>query len=225
MSARCDWSQSTIASILLSAACRGSSPGPKAQNLQSDRRRKDGKTDPADIRLEYDGKTDTWSYMDGARVQRIVAGSGRRRPRRSVGVLHRRPETRRKSASRARTTVCRMPGRFRVWTGRPRIDISTRRDGRITRRILRSGRVDAFRGRHDADSRVDKWETYANGKPLSAAFDTSQTGRPTRRLVALTAPSIASKPTSTDRDAWFLSTQVNPRTRRPVATERHSNNG
>ena len=35
----------------------------------------------------------------------------------------------------------------------------------------------------DFDTRPDKWETYADGRVASAAFDETGDGRPDRRLV------------------------------------------
>ena len=67
-----------------------------------------------------------------------------------------------------------------------RIDVSTKRDGRVTR-------VEHYDQNHlvraeedtDADGAIDKWEAYDGERLASVAFDTRHRGRADRRLVYL----------------------------------------
>ena len=65
-----------------------------------------------------------------------------------------------------------------------RIDISTNRDGKVTRtehyekKALVAAEEDS-----DGDGKPDKWETYDAGRLASVAFDTLHRGTPDRRLI------------------------------------------
>ena len=113
--------------------------------------------------LTYDsnanGKPDTWSHMDGSRVDHVEIDKN------EDGVIERREYY---DASQALEKV----------------EASTRPDGRVTRTEFYDGGA-LWRAEEDIDGNgaVDRWETYANGLVRSVAFDTEGTGRPTRRLV------------------------------------------
>jgi hypothetical protein len=65
-----------------------------------------------------------------------------------------------------------------------RIEVSTRRDGKV-------GRIEHFEKERlvtaeedsDGDGKIDKWETYDGERLASVAFDTRHRGTPDRRLV------------------------------------------
>jgi antitoxin component YwqK of YwqJK toxin-antitoxin module len=137
--------------------------------------------------LVYDsngnGKPDTWSYMDGARIVRVEIDKD------EDGVLDRweyydaNQRLERVGTSRAND------GNVDTWTypaadgTTSRVELSTKRDGRVTRTEFYEGGVLASAQEDtDGNGTVDKWETYANGVVSSVAFDTEGTGHPTRRL-------------------------------------------
>jgi hypothetical protein len=64
------------------------------------------------------------------------------------------------------------------------MEISTKRDGKVTRTEFYEGGV-ISRAQEDTkgSGRVDKWETYRSGSLAIVAFDDQQRGAPTRRLV------------------------------------------
>jgi hypothetical protein len=138
--------------------------------------------------LKYDsnnnGKPDTFSYMDGARILRIEIDQD------EDGKIDRweyyddKQKVVKVGLSRAND------GKEDTWsfTGPDgtinRIDYSVQRDGKVTRtehyekNALVSAEEDS-----DEDGKTDKWETYENGHLTSVAFDTTHRGMPDRRLV------------------------------------------
>jgi hypothetical protein len=137
--------------------------------------------------LKYDsngnGKIDTWSYMDGARVIRIEIDKD------EDGKIDRweyygpNQTLVKIGSSRAQD------GKEDAWSylgadgSIERTDISTRRDGKITRvehfqhEVLVAAEEDT-----DEDGKMDKWETYEGDHLASIAFDTQHRGTPDRRL-------------------------------------------
>ena len=138
--------------------------------------------------LVYDsngnGKPDTWSYMEGARVLRIEIDQD------EDGAVDRREYY---DANRALEKV----GTSRAGIGKAdtwsfpaadgtvaRVETSARPDGKITRtEFYERGVLARAEEDGDSDGGVDRWETYTNGRLQSIAFDTRSSGRPTRRLV------------------------------------------
>lgn len=138
--------------------------------------------------LKYDadgnGKIDTWSYMDAARILRIDVD------RDEDGKIDRweyyGPDQKIEKIGFSRLS----DGKEDAWSfGGPdgtivRIDVSTRRDGKITR--VEHYEKDALvRAEEDTgeDGRMDKWETFEDGRLTSVAFDTVHRGTPDRRIV------------------------------------------
>ena len=65
-----------------------------------------------------------------------------------------------------------------------RIEVSTRRDGKISRiEHYSGGRIAAAEEDTDGDGRMDRWETYEDGRLGMVAFDTQRGGKPDRRIV------------------------------------------
>lgn len=130
------------------------------------------------------GKSDSWSYMDGARVLRVEIDGD------EDGVIDRWEYYDASQKLEKIGTSRANDGIVDTWTypaadgTTGRVDISTRRDGQVTRTEFYEGGV-LSRAEEDVDGNgaVDKWETYAKGVVSSVAFDTEGTGRPTRRLV------------------------------------------
>jgi len=148
--------------------------------------------------LKYDsngnGKVDTWSYMDGARVVRIEIDKDEN------GTIDRweyygdGQKLEKIGFSRAND------GKEDAWSypgadGKiERIEISPRRDGKVSRTEHYSNDVlVAAEEDTDGDGRPDKWETWevvdrpTPGAPaygvISTSFDDSGSGRPERRFV------------------------------------------
>jgi hypothetical protein len=136
--------------------------------------------------LNYDsknnGKVDTVSYMDGARVLRIEIdkdGDGKVDRWEYYGADQ---KLERVGFSRAND------GKEDAWSyagpdGKvERIEISTRRDGKVSRTEHYEKDL-PVRAEEDTDGHgVDKWETFDNGRLTSVAFDTTHRGSPDRRL-------------------------------------------
>ncbi|HJZ70577.1 MAG TPA: hypothetical protein VKE51_02500 [Vicinamibacterales bacterium] len=138
--------------------------------------------------LKYDsngnGRVDTWSYMDGARVVRIEIDKD------EDGKIDRweyyGPDQKLIKAGYSRLG----DGKEDAWSyfgadgSVERVEISTRRDGKVTRverylnGVLASAEEDT-----DGDGRMDKWETYDGQRLASVAFDTQHRGGPDRRLL------------------------------------------
>jgi hypothetical protein len=138
--------------------------------------------------LKYDsdgnGKVDTWSYMDGARVVRIEIDKD------EDGMIDRweyySPDQKMEKIGSSRAH----DGKEDAWSYPgpdgtiARIDVSMRRDGKVTR-------VERYRGDvlvsaeedSDEDGKMDKWETYEGDHLASIAFDTQHRGTPDRRLI------------------------------------------
>lgn len=137
--------------------------------------------------LKYDsqgnGRVDTWSYMDGARVIRIEIDAD------ADGTIDRwehygsDQKLERIGLSRGHDGV------EDAWsfTGRDgtveRIEVSTRHDGAIDRiEYYEHDRMVRAEEDSDANGAIDKWETYDGPRLSSVAFDTSDRGIPDRRL-------------------------------------------
>ncbi len=138
--------------------------------------------------LKYDsngnGKVDTWSYMDGARVLRIEIDKN------EDGLIDRweyygaDQKIERVGSSRAND------GKEDAWsyTGPDgsigRIEVSTRRDGKVTRiEHYEHDKLVTAEEDSDEDGKIDKWETYDRDHLASIAFDTQHRGTADRRLV------------------------------------------
>ena len=149
--------------------------------------------------LKYDSKgsgtVDTWSYMDGARVVRIEIDSD------ADGTIDRWEHYGADQKLEKVGSSRRNDGKEDTWAfpgpkvpgdpGAPdgsndvvaRIEISTRRDGKIDR-VEYYERDAIVRATEDTDAngKVDKWETYGDARLTSVAFDTAGRGVPDRRL-------------------------------------------
>jgi antitoxin component YwqK of YwqJK toxin-antitoxin module len=138
--------------------------------------------------LKYDsnnnGKPDTFSYMDGARVLRIEMDLD------EDGKIDRweyyddKQKVVKVGFSRAND------GKEDAWsfTGPDgtidRIDYSTNRDGKVTRtEHFEKNALTTAEEDTDEDGKIDKWETYQDGHLTSVAFDTIHRGTPDRRLI------------------------------------------
>ena len=131
-----------------------------------------------------DGKIDTVSYMDGARVVKIEIDKDEdgKIDRWEYYGLDQKIE--RIGFSRA------SDGKEDAWSYADaagtvvRIEISTKRDGKISRiERYQQGKLASAEEDADGDGKFDTWETYDGERLSSIAFDTQHRGTPDRRLV------------------------------------------
>ena len=145
--------------------------------------------------LKYDsngnGKIDTWSYMDGARVVRVEIDSD------EDGKID-RWEYYDADQHIVKIGFSRdHDGKEDAWSyqgpdgATDRVEISTRKDGKVSRteHYVRNA-LTAAEEDSDGDGVIDKWETYDSGRLASVAFDTRHRGKPDRRLVYLTTGGV-----------------------------------
>jgi hypothetical protein len=105
------------------------------------------------------GRIDTWSYMDGARIVRIEVDEN------EDGMIDRWEHY---DSNRQLS----------------RVGISRLNDGKAARtEYYDQGVMVGADEDSDGDGTLDKWETYDAGRLAAVAFDTSRGGRPDRRLI------------------------------------------
>ena len=140
------------------------------------------------VLLKYDadgnGKVDTWSYMDGARVVRIEIDKDEDGRIDRWEYYDANQKLEKIGESRAQD------GKQDAWSyldaagAIDRVDVSGKRDGKISRvEHYQKGVLVAAEEDGDGDGRMDKWETYEGEHLASIAFDTTHRGTPDRRLV------------------------------------------
>ena len=173
-------------------ACDRGAPGVEdaRKRIQPEYDRKTGKLELLKYDSNGNGKVDTWSYMDGARIVRIEIDTdedgmidrweyyGADRKLEKIGF------------SRAKD------GKEDAWSyagpdgSISRIEVSTHRDGKVTRiEHYRANRMVSAEEDSDGDGKFDKWETYAEERLATVSFDTAHRGTPDRRIVYGTAGS------------------------------------
>src|SRR4051812_37779100 len=172
-----------LSCALFACACAGSTSGEKGRMTPE----YDPHTGKLTL-LKYDsdgnGKVDTWSYMDGARVVRIEIDKNEDGQIERWEYYDANQKLQKIGTSRAQD------GKPDAWSypaadgSVERIDVSTRRDGRITRvEHYTKGVLVSVEEDGDADGKMDKWETYDGSRLASVAFDTLHRGTPDRRLI------------------------------------------
>ena len=131
-----------------------------------------------------DGRADTWSYMDGARIVRIEIdqdGDGKIDRWEYYGADQKLEKVGGSRSNDGKEDAWSFPGS----DGKvARIEVSTRRDGHVTRvEHYRNDQLVAAEEDANDDAVMDKWETYVDGRLASVAFDTAHRGKADRRLV------------------------------------------
>jgi hypothetical protein len=178
--------KSLIAVLALIVAGCGGAREPE-KNLQPVYNKKTGRLEILKYDSDGDGKFETISYMDGARIIRIEIdkdedgkvdrweyyGPGQKLEK--VGV------------SRAND------GKEDAWTlfdatgAISHIEVATNRDGKPNRfEYYRKNVLVRAEEDTDGDGRIDKWENYDGPRLASVAFDLQHRGTPDRRLVYTT---------------------------------------
>jgi hypothetical protein len=170
-----------VAIALLTAGCSGARED--AQKRIAPEYDKTGKLQLLKYDSDGNGKVDTWSYMDGARVVRIEIDKN------EDGKIERweyyGPDQKLGKVGFSRSN----DGKEDAWSfAAPdgtvaRIEVSTHRDGKVDRvehydhDVLVRAEEDT-----DRDGTLDKWEVYEGARLASVSFDTLHRGTPDRRL-------------------------------------------
>jgi hypothetical protein len=131
-----------------------------------------------------DGKIDTLSYMDGARVVRIEIDKNQDGKVDRWEYYDANQKLEKIGTSRAGD------GKEDSWSylnpdgSIARVDVSAKHDGKISRvEHYEKGVLVAAEEDGDGDGRTDKWETYEGDHLSAIAFDTTHRGAPDRRLI------------------------------------------
>jgi hypothetical protein len=172
----------TLLLILAGEGCQR--PTGPTKKIEPTYNKKSGRLELLRYDSNGDGKFDTFSYMDGARIVRIEIDSN------EDGKIDRweyyGPDQRldKVGFSRAQDGVEDAWSFFTANGATERIEISTRRNHKVDRIEHYENGV-LVRAEEDADAhgRFDKWETYDRGRLTSVAFDTAHRGTPDRRLI------------------------------------------
>jgi hypothetical protein len=167
---------------LVIGACEVS-PTP-AKQIEPVYNKKTGKLEVLKYDSDGDGKFDTVSYMDGARIVRIEIDrdeDGKVERWEYYGLGQKLEKV---GFSRSNDGIEDAWSFSDVTGAVVRIEVSTKRDGKPNRfehyanNILTRVEEDT-----DGDGRIDKWETYEGQRLASVAFDVRHRGTPDRRLV------------------------------------------
>lgn len=168
---------------LFSATACGSS-SPKQGRIEPSYDKQTGKLTLLKYDSNNNGKFDTWSYMEGARVVRIEIDKD------EDGKID-RWEYYDAVQHLLKIGFSRLnDGKVDAWSysnpdgSTARIDLSTKRDGKADR--IEHYEKDALVGAEedtDGDGQIDKWETYEGARLASVAFDTVHRGTPDRRFL------------------------------------------
>ncbi len=163
-------------------ACeKGDQPG---KHISAEYNKTTGKLNLLKYDSDGNGKVDTWSYMDGARVVRIEIDKD------EDGKIERWEyyDTNQKlvkvGTSRANDGKEDSWSYFGADGAVEHVDVSTKRDG-TTNRVehYAKGVLVAAEEDDDGDGKMDKWEIYDGDHLASIAFDTTHRGTPDRRLI------------------------------------------
>jgi hypothetical protein len=172
----------TVTVVLVTSAC--SNKGGNNTRIEPVYDQQTGKLQLLRYDSDGDGKIDTWSYMDGARVLRIEMDKDEDGKLDRWEYYGQDQKLERIGSSRAND------GKIDTWSypgpdgAIARIEISTRHDGKMNRtEYYEKGVLVRAEEDSDGDGKLDKWETYENARMASVAFDTTHRGTPDRRLV------------------------------------------
>jgi len=170
-----------LAIALISGACGHSADAKKIEPIYD---KQTGRLQVLKYDSDGDGKVDTISHMDGARVLRIEIDKDEDGRVDRWEYYDANQKLEKVGFSRAGD------GKEDAWSSaRPdgsiaRIDISLARDGKVTRtEYYEKDTLVRAEEDGDGDGVFDKWETYEGSRLASVAFDTVHRGKPDRRLV------------------------------------------
>jgi hypothetical protein len=164
------------------AACEASPT--TAKKIEPIYNKKTGKLEVLKYDSDGDGKFDTISYMDGARIVRIEIdrdGDGKVDRWEYYGPGQRLEKV---GFSRANDGI------EDAWSFADprgaviRVEVATRRNGQPNRfEHYTDNALTQVEEDTDGDGRIDKWETYEGKRLASVAFDLQHRGTPDRRLI------------------------------------------
>jgi hypothetical protein len=167
----------------LTLACDGSEADAK-KRIEPVYDKETGKLQLLKYDSKGDGKVDTWSYMDGARVVRIEIdknGDGKIDRWEYYG-----PDQKLEKFGVSRAN----DGQPDAWSyvgpdgAITRIEIATQKNSKAMRtEYYEHNALVRAEEDSDGDGKIDKWETYDDDHLASVAFDTAHRGYPDRRLV------------------------------------------
>lgn len=171
-----------VALGLIVSACGAPSEQPAAIAPEYDK--ETGRLRLLKYDADGDGKVDTVSYMDGARILRIEIdedGDGQVDRWEHYGQDGRVEKV---GFSRAGDGVEDAWSYAGADGSVTRLEISTARDGKVTRtEHYEAAALVRAEEDTDRDGRPDKWEIYEGGRLHIVAFDNAQRGTPDRRIV------------------------------------------
>jgi len=131
-----------------------------------------------------DGRVDTWSYMDGARVVRIELDTNHDQTIDRWEYYGADQRIERVGSSRLEDGTPDSWAYYAADGTLSRVELSMKRNGNINRiEYYASGAMVRAEEDTNGDARVDKWESYDGRRLASVAFDTTFRGTPDRRLV------------------------------------------
>lgn len=164
-------------------ACRVEN-GHGARQIEPEYDQQTGKLKLLKYDSDKDGRVDTTSYMDGARVLRIEIDKdqdGKIERWEYYGADRKLEKVGFSRSSDGKEDAWSFAGPDGSVT---RIEISAARDGKITRTEFYEKEI-PIRAEEDTDGDglLDKWETFEAGRLASVAFDTARRGSPDRRLI------------------------------------------
>jgi hypothetical protein len=191
-----------LAASLLAAQC--ASPASDGHSVEATYDPSTGRLRTVTMDRDTDGRIDTWTEMDGARVVRIEMD-------RDGDGLRDRWEYYGGDRVLQRVGFSRLnDGIVDAWAwpaadgSTARLDLSQRRDGRISRtEFYERGHLVRATEDADGDDRPEKWETYAGGRLLMVAIDSTRRGLPDRRFVYPADGSAPRVERDTDGDGQF----------------------
>jgi hypothetical protein len=174
-----------LAAVLAVSGCAGPE-GPHG-TMQPEYESKTGKLVLLRYDTNADGNVDVWSYMDGARIVRIEIDKNE--DRKIERWEHYGPP----GNTLIKIGFSRLnDGIEDSWSYASadgtvgRIEISTRRNGRISRtEYYEKDVMVRVEEDTDDDGKLDKWERFENGRLASVDLDTTRSGTPNRRIVHL----------------------------------------
>jgi hypothetical protein len=172
------------------AACGRPAPG-SSKKIEPTYNKQTGRLELLRYDSDGDGRFDTFSYMDGARILRIEIDRNEdgKIDRWEYYGADRRLE--KVGFSRAQDGVEDAWSYFDASGAIDRIEISTKRNRIVDRtEYYAKGVLVRAEEDSDGDGRVDKWETYDGERLASVAFDTGRRGTPDRRLIYNTDGSV-----------------------------------
>jgi hypothetical protein len=186
--------------VLAAAAGAGCADPAKEVHLQTSYDKSTGKLNRLAADLNKDGRTDTWTTMDGAtpiRTEQDMDGDGkveRWEYFRSDGSVERVALSRRNTGKPDMWTWLDAAGQAARIETASQDAAANGQDARVDRwEIYKDGRLDRVEEDTDGDGRVDKWEKHEGPAIVFVEFDHDKDGKPDERISFDSAGKIISR--------------------------------